>query len=102
MLGNGHVRSGGRGRETDRLRGQHRALPRPNSRIPAGEGPLWLASVRDACSRRIVGWKTSDRADTDLVVGALEYAVWGRGLDGNPGQRRLIHHSDRGAQGGFN
>src|SRR6266508_6414789 len=41
------------------------------SRIPTGEGPLWLACVRDAFSRRIVGWKTSDRADTDLVLGAL-------------------------------
>jgi putative transposase len=68
------------------------------SRIPTGEGPLWLASVRDAFSRRIVGWKTSDRADTDLVLGALEYAVWGRGLHGTPGQPRLVHHSDRGAQ----
>ncbi len=68
------------------------------SRIPTGEGPLWLASVRDAFSRRIVGWKASDRADTELVLGALEYAVWGRGLDGDPAQRRLIHHSDRGAQ----
>jgi putative transposase len=68
------------------------------SRIPTGEGPLWLASVRDAFSRRIVGWKTSDRADTDLVLGALEYAVWGRGLGDDPSQRRLIHHSDRGAQ----
>jgi putative transposase len=29
---------------------------------------------------------------------ALEYAVWGRGLDDDPAQRRLIHHSDRGAQ----
>jgi putative transposase len=66
------------------------------SRIPTGEGPLWLASVRDAFSRRIVGWKTSDRADVELVLGALEYAIWGRGLDG--GQPRLIHHSDRGAQ----
>ena len=70
------------------------------SRIGTGEGPLWLASVRDAYSRRIVGWKASDRADTELVLGALEYAVWGRGLDGagDPTQRRLIHHSDRGAQ----
>jgi putative transposase len=68
------------------------------SRIPTGEGPLWLASVRDAFSRRIVGWKTSDRADVELVLGALEYAVWGRGLDSDPGQRRLVHHSDRGAQ----
>jgi putative transposase len=71
------------------------------SRIPTGQGPLWLASVRDACSRRIVGWKASDRADVELVLGALEYAVWGRGLDGDPAQRRLIHHSDRGAQTGF-
>jgi putative transposase len=68
------------------------------SRIPTGEGPLWLASVRDAFSRRIVGWKASDRADVELVLGALEYAVWGRGLDSDPGQRRLVHHSDRGAQ----
>jgi putative transposase len=68
------------------------------SRIPTGEGPLWLASVRDAFSRRIVGWKASDRADTELVLGALEYAVWGRGLDDDPAQRRLIHHSDRAAQ----
>jgi putative transposase len=73
-----------------------------SSRIPTGEGPLWLASVRDAFSRRIVGWKASDRADVELVLGALEYAVWGRGPDGDPAQRRLIHHSDRGAQGGFN
>ena len=68
------------------------------SRIGTGEGPLWLASARDAFSRRIVGWKASDRADTELVLGALEYAVWGRGLDDDPGQRRLIHHSDRGSQ----
>jgi len=68
------------------------------SRIPTGEGPLWLASVRDAFSRRIVGWKASDRADTELVLGALEYAVWGRGLDDDPAQPRLIHHSDKGAQ----
>ncbi len=66
--------------------------------IPTGEGPLWLAAVRDAFSRRIVGWKTSDRADTELVLGSLEYAIWGRGLDGDPAQRRLIHHSDKGAQ----
>ena len=68
------------------------------SRIGTGEGPRWLACVRDGFSRRIVGWKASDRADVELVLGALEYAIWGRGLDGAPAQRRLIHHSDRGAQ----
>jgi hypothetical protein len=28
----------------------------------------------------------------------LEYAVWGRGLDGGSGQPRLIHQRDRGSQ----
>ncbi len=68
------------------------------SRIPTEQGPLWLASVRDGFSRRIVGWKTSDRADTELVLGALEYGLWGRHGSPDRSQPRLIHHSDRGAQ----
>ena len=64
------------------------------SRIPTGEGPLWLATVRDAFSRRIVGWKTSERADTDLVVGALDLALWNRHIEPD----RLVFHSDHGAQ----
>lgn len=64
------------------------------SRIPTGEGPLWLASVRDAYSRRIVGWQASDRADVELVLGALEYALSSRQLQ----RDQLIFHSDRGAQ----
>jgi len=64
------------------------------SRIPTGEGPLWLASVRDAFSRRVVGWKASDRADTQLVLGALEYALWSRNVE----RERLVFHSDHGAQ----
>ncbi|WP_406238347.1 IS3 family transposase [Nocardia sp. NBC_01009] len=68
------------------------------TRIPVGEGVFWLAAVRDAFSNRIVGWKTSDRCDTDLVLGALEYGVWSRDVrDGE-----LIHHSDRGSTGEFN
>ena len=63
------------------------------TRIPVGEGVLWLAAVRDAFSNRIVGWKTSDRCDTDLILGALEYGIWSRQVrDG-----KLIHHSDRGS-----
>ncbi|MFR9797117.1 IS3 family transposase [Streptomyces sp. MS06] len=68
------------------------------SLIPTGEGPWWLASIRDAFSRRIVGWHTSERADADLVLTALEYALHGRPVE--PGT--LIHHSDHGCQGGFN
>jgi transposase InsO family protein len=63
------------------------------TRIPCGEGVFWLAAVRDVFSNRIVGWKTSDRCDTELVLGALEYAVWTR--DVRDGQLR--HHSDRGS-----
>jgi putative transposase len=62
------------------------------TRIPCGQGVFWLAAVRDAYSRRIVGWKTSDRCDTDLVLGALEYAVWSRDTAAG-----LVHHSDRGS-----
>ncbi|WP_174189424.1 IS3 family transposase [Nocardia barduliensis] len=63
------------------------------TRSPCGQGAFWLAAVRDAFSNRIVGWKTSDRCDTELVLGALEYAVWSRDVrDGE-----LIHHSDRGS-----
>lgn len=63
------------------------------TRIPCGEGVFWLAAVRDAYSRRIVGWKTSERCDTDLVLGAFEYGVWSRDLTGG----KLVHHSDRGS-----
>jgi putative transposase len=60
------------------------------SRIPTGEGALWLASVRDAFSRRVVGWKASDRADVELVLDALEYALWSRQVE----RERLVFHSD--------
>ncbi|MFE9695207.1 IS3 family transposase [Micromonospora sp. NPDC005806] len=63
------------------------------TRIPCGEGVFWLAAVRDAFSRRIVGWKTSDRCDTGLILAALEYGIWSR--DVRDGQ--LIHNSDRGS-----
>ncbi|MER7283757.1 IS3 family transposase [Dactylosporangium sp. NPDC000244] len=63
------------------------------SRIPCGEGAFWLATVRDAFSNRIVGWKAGDRCNTDLILAALEYGIWSR--DVRNGQ--LIHHSDRGS-----
>ncbi|MFE9941192.1 IS3 family transposase [Streptomyces hirsutus] len=66
--------------------------------IPTGEGPLWLSAIRDAFSRRVVAWETSARADADLVLTALEYALASREV--RPGE--LIHHADHGCQGGFN
>ncbi|WP_145982858.1 MULTISPECIES: IS3 family transposase [unclassified Pseudonocardia] len=64
------------------------------TRIVTGEGVLWLASVRDAFSNRVVGWATDPRATTALVLTALNHALRSRDL--RPGQ--LIFHSDKGAQ----
>jgi putative transposase len=64
------------------------------TRILTGEGVLWLASARDVFSNRVVGWATAARADTNLVLNALEYGLWSR--DVRAGQ--LTHHSDKGCQ----
>jgi putative transposase len=45
-----------------------------------------------------VGWRVSRSMTTDFVVDALEQALYER----HPQAHELIHHSDRGAQGGFN
>lgn len=64
------------------------------TRILTGEGVLWLASVRDVFSNKVVGWRSGPRADTDLVISALDYAIFSRDIrDG-----QLIHHSDKGCQ----
>jgi putative transposase len=57
------------------------------------EGFLYLAVILDVCSRRVVGWSMADHLRTELVVGALEMAVWNRRPDAG-----LIHHSDHGGQ----
>jgi len=61
--------------------------------VPTAEGWLYLATVLDAWSRRIVGWAMADTLQTDLVVEALNMAVWNR----RPAAG-VVHHSDRGAQ----
>jgi putative transposase len=57
------------------------------TRIMTGEGVLWLASVRDAFANRVVGWATAARADTDLVLTALNHALRFRSIQ----DRQLIH-----------
>jgi len=57
------------------------------------EGWLYLATVLDVYSRRVVGWAMDARAKANLVLDALNMAVWQRRPD-----RGLIHHSDHGAQ----
>ncbi|MGW7671557.1 IS3 family transposase, partial [Streptomyces sp. NPDC054775] len=62
--------------------------------IPTTEGPLWLSAIPDAFSRRVVAWETSARADADLVLTTLEYALASREV--TPGE--LVHHADHGCQ----
>jgi putative transposase len=62
------------------------------------EGLVFFAFVLDAFSRVIVGWQLAGHMRTDLVLDALKMALARRG----PGADvELVHHSDRGSQGGF-
>ncbi|MDQ3182641.1 MAG: IS3 family transposase [Actinomycetota bacterium] len=57
------------------------------------EGWLYLSCVLDTYSRRIVGWSMANNLRTELVLDALNMAIYTR----RP-QPGLIHHSDRGSQ----
>jgi len=60
------------------------------------EGWMYLATVIDLASRRVVGWAMADHMRADLVCEALEMALsWRRPV------ARLIFHSDRGSQPGL-
>lgn len=58
-----------------------------------GEGWLYFAPVIDVFSRMVVGWSMGERPTADLVLAAVNMAVWNRRPA--PG---LIHHSDHGSQ----
>lgn len=59
------------------------------------QGWLYLAVVRDACSRRVLGWAIEDHMRAELVTTALRMAVAARG-GRLPGE--VIFHADRGSQ----
>ena len=61
--------------------------------IPTDEGWIFLATVIDLYSRKIVGWSMSDNMKTSLVNNALKMAIISR----KPSQG-LIWHTDRGSQ----
>jgi len=61
--------------------------------IGTWEGWLYLATVIDIASRRVVGYAIADHLRTELVSAALDNAVAAR--DPAPG---VIFHSDRGCQ----
>ena len=59
--------------------------------VPTGEGWLYLATVLDLASRRVVGWAMRATLASELTLSALQMALAARCPA--PG---LVHHSDRG------
>jgi len=60
--------------------------------VPTWAGFLFLAVVVDAFSRRVVGWSMANHLRTELVLEALNMALWRRRPDS------VVHHSDQGSQ----
>jgi transposase InsO family protein len=61
--------------------------------LATAEGWHYLAIVVDLFSRKVVGFKLSERMTKELVIGALNSAMESRNYP-----RRVIVHSDRGSQ----
>lgn len=61
---------------------------------PTDGGKVYLAAVLDAFSRRVVGWSIADHIRSELVVDALQMALWRR----QPPDGQTIAHSDHGSQ----
>jgi putative transposase len=57
------------------------------------EGWLYVASIMDLFTRKIVGWKADSRMTKELVIDALDQAYRRE----NPSDG-VLHHSDRGSQ----
>ena len=61
--------------------------------VSTWEGTLYLASVIDCFSRKVVGWSMRSDMQAKLVIDALEMAISRRQPAG-----KLVHHSDQGSQ----
>jgi len=57
------------------------------------EGWLYLATIMDLYSRKIIGWSLRERLTKELVIAALHMALKQRNLS-----TELLLHSDRGSQ----
>ena len=61
--------------------------------VATWRGVVYVAFVVDVFARRIVGWRVWNSLRTDLVLDALEQALYAR-----TGTEGLVHHSDHGSQ----
>jgi transposase InsO family protein len=86
-------------RPLDRVNRQFQAS-RPNqlwvadfTYVATWAGFVYVAFVIDVFARRIIGWRVARSMHTELVLDALEQALWARS-----GAAGVVHHSDRGSQ----
>jgi len=61
--------------------------------IKTSQGKLYLCIVLDLFDQRVVGWSMHHRQDRQMVIRAVQMAVWQR-----QGDHEVILHSDRGSQ----
>ena len=69
------------------------------TQVTTWQGIAYIAVVADAYSRLCLGWRVRPDKTVDLVLEALEMAIWRRG---QMQAQNAVHHSDQGSQGGFN
>ena len=61
--------------------------------VATWSGFVYTAFVVDVFARRIIGWRVARSMRTELVLDALEQAIWSRCPP-----KGVIHHSDHGSQ----
>jgi len=65
--------------------------------VSTWSGWVYVAFVIDAFARRVLGWRTGISMSTQLVLDALEQAVWTRERTGSD-LSSVVAHTDRGSQ----
>ena len=65
--------------------------------VSTWSGWVYVAFVIDAYARRIIGWRCGTSMSTQLVLDALEQAVWTRQREGRS-LDSVVAHTDRGSQ----
>ena len=74
------------------VRSHRRACP-TQPYVATWNGFVYVAFVIDVFARRVIGWRVARSMQTELVLDALEQALWSRSrIEG------VVHHSDRGSQ----
>jgi len=66
--------------------------------VSTWSGTVYVAFVIDAYARRILGWRAATNMRTDLVLDAIEQAIWTRQREGVLDLAGLTHHHDNGSQ----